>query len=491
MEIINKIKSAFSTSLTSEDVERMLVKTPFRRPMPSYGSFIIPSNGMDVNVPMPSIAYENISQDLFLTEIDPSGHKINDTSYYADRIKKDDDGKLYIHYMERTAFPIQDIILTKQLTHLAGNQINFINGSVKQTDKEKDLMVEFKQAWLTKNMEVALFESYKMEKSTGDTAFCAYIDENKNIGWRTFGYSNGETLFPSYDAMTGKPNSFARRYVSNGKLTVDVWNSTMFYSFESDNGKWVRKVRKPHGFTRLPIAYKRSDVGACWTLVQDIIDKFEIAISQLCESNKTFAFRIMFISGDEVDIRPDSSGVPSVIVGDKDSDAKMLEGADASTSFELQIKTLSNMMFMGSFVVTPPEVKGGDLPGVTIKILYSPAVEKAMRDAKEWNMFVDDVVSIFKEGYGIESGKITDFKTLKVRGEIVPYVHQNDTEVVNNINSSVTMGSLSVETATEMHPYSKNDEYDRVKKDQEAEQSAQVKPNITNPTNAAREAASI
>lgn len=488
--MVEKHESSQGIDISSEGVDALLTKTPFRRPMPSYDDFVIPSNGSDTSVPMSRVVYENISQDLFLTEIDPSGHKINNQFYYSDRIKKDDEGKTYIHYVERTSFPIQDIILTKQLTHLAGNPINFINGSVKQTEKEKQLMIELKQAWLTKNMEVALFESYKMEKSTGDTAFCAYIDENKEVGWRTFGYSKGETLFPSYDVMTGKLSTFARRYINNGNICVDVWNSTMFYSFESDKGKWVQKIRKPHGFRRIPIAYKRSDIGACWTPVQDIIDKFEIAISQLCESNKTYAFRIMFISGDDVSVKSDASGAPAYIVGDKDSDAKMLEGADASTSFELQIKTLSNMMFMGSFVVTPPEVKGGDLPGVTIKILYSPAVEKAMRDAKEWNQFVDDVVSIFKEGYGVESGKITDFKVLKVRGEIAPYVHQNDMEIINNINSSVTMGSLSTETATEMHPYSQNDEYERVMKDKEDEQSFQVKPNI-NPTNAARETASI
>lgn len=31
---------------------------------------------------------------------------------------------------------------------------------------------------------------------------------------------------------------------------------------------------------------------------------------------------------------------------------------------------------MGSFVVMPPEVKSGDLPGVAIKLIYSPSLEK-------------------------------------------------------------------------------------------------------------------
>ena len=470
------------------EIDKLLIKTPFRRPLPMYDTGFMPSNGNDTSVPTSRVQYINVSQDLFLTELDPNGHKINDPYYYADRQKVDEKGKTYIHFVERCAFPIQDVITTKQLTHLAGNPISFVSCSTNPTDEEKNTILELKQAWLTKNMEVALFESYKMEKTTGDTAFCGYLDENKEFGWRTFGYANGETLFPSYDAMTGKLSRFARRYTSEGQLKVDVWDNTYFYSYVSEDGEWKEASAKvKHGFSRIPIAYKRNDIGACWSLVQDAIDKYEIAISQLCESNKAYAFRVMFIKGDDVDIQPDANGVPSVIVGDATSDAKVLEGANASTAFELQIKTLSNMMFMGSFTVLPPEVKGGDLPGVTIKILYSPAVEKAMRDAKEWNKFVDDVLLIFKEGYGVEVSKVTKFKGLNIRGEIVPYVHQNDMEIINNINSSVTMGSISTETASEIHPYAKNDEFKRIEGEGEKEQSVQIQ----NPNNAAREAASI
>ena len=301
---------------------------------------------------------------------------------------------MYIHYVERCSFPIQEVITTKQLTHLAGNNINFVSGEIKPNKATKDLLVEFKQAWLIKNMEVALFESFQMEKRTGDTALCAYIDKNKEFGWRTFGYSNGDTLFPSYDKMTGKLKTFARRYFDGGVENVDYWDESEFSSYVNNDGKWSESIPpRKHGFSRCPIAYKRNEFGPCWSLVQDVIDKYELAISQLCESNKAYAFRIMFISGDDIDIQYDANGSPSVIVADQDGDAKVLEGADASSSFELQIKTLSNIMFMGSFTVLPPEVKGGDLPGVTIKILYSPAVEKAMSDAKEWNPFVAGIVT--------------------------------------------------------------------------------------------------
>lgn len=117
---------------------------------------------------------------------------------------------------------------------------------------------------------------------------------------------------------------------------------------------------------------------------------------------------------------------------------------------------------MGSFTVLPPEIKGGDLPGVTIKILYSPAVEKAINDKNFYNAPIDNVVNLFKEGYGIELEKTTQYNKLDIRGEIIPYVHSNDAETANIINTSVLDGSLSIETAAEIHPLAKNDEYNRI-----------------------------
>ena len=119
------------------EIDKLLIKTPFRRPLPMYDTGFMPSNGNDTSVPTSRVQYVNVSQDLFLTELDPNGHKINDPYYYADRQKVDEKGKTYIHFVERCAFPIQDVITTKQLTHLAGNPISFVNCSVNPTEEEK------------------------------------------------------------------------------------------------------------------------------------------------------------------------------------------------------------------------------------------------------------------------------------------------------------------------------------------------------------------
>ena len=242
-------------------------------------------------------------------------------------------------------------------------------------------MSEFKQGWIKKNMEERIFEAAKAEKITGDSAICGYVSGGV-FGTKVFSWLNDEILYPHYGNITGKLDAFGREYrtckkdsMTVSKEYLDVWDETYLTTYERANNLktkvvetfgfdgWSVVARSEHGFGFVPIAYKRSSIGACWSLVQDLIDKYELAVSNLCENNKAYAFRILFMKGDDVGISKfDSTGAPQVITGNKDTDAKLLERADASPSFELQLNILLKNIFTGSFVVLPPEVKGGDLP---------------------------------------------------------------------------------------------------------------------------------
>ena len=103
-----------------------------------------------------------------------------------------------------------------------------------------------------------------------------------------------------------------------------------------------------------------------------------------------------------------------------------LQAESASDSYMKQLDTLYKMIYEQSFAVIPPELRSGDLPGVAIKLLYSPAVEKAMSDAPEWQPFLNDMVRIFSFGYGIEVEMTSDFATLPLKYWIRPYVHINE-----------------------------------------------------------------
>lgn len=451
-----------------------------------------------------------VFQAEYLSQLDPDGHKINDPTYY-ENIKKEipilDENneptgkKRAVEVpIERVSVPLQRVILQKHLTHLCGEEIKFIYHNLNPSDTEAQTFIKFKQGWKKRNMETAKFEFCQSIKATGNGAFCAVID-NKKFSYRVFSYLNGDGLHPVHDSR-GNLRLFGRSFSAYDFQRqeevpyMEVWDdkycTLLSYSTDSKAGKsiaWDTKTFQPllgtapdsegwfvveepkrHGFRSIPIVYLKNEEGACWSGVQDLIDKLELALSQLFENNKAYAFRIMVVKGD-VEIQGDLKGqARAMLFNNDEGDAHFMEKADASDSFELQLKETLKYILMGSFSVLPPDTPQGDLPSVTIKIMYSPAIEQGLNDKNFYNRSLDKIISLFKEGYGLEEGNsVSDFEKLDLRGDITIYVHQNDSEVINNLVMGVTSGFTSIETAQEHSIYSAEDEANRLEKQKEQE----------------------
>lgn len=476
-------------------VKTLLVKEPFKRVIPKgyYGPNPLVSDA-SISVPMPDKPlFEIVSQSDFLRELYPSGHKINDPVWYPDKVTYMDSqevkeannskGAWVTEKVTRSSVPFQFIILLKHLAHLGGNPIEIMSSNRTQPQEMKDALAELKQGWIDKNMEVVKWECFKGGKATGDVACVMYMDKGK-VGCKVLSYLNGDTLYPHYDTK-GRMTKFARefkRMSEDGSVResfVEVWDNTYAYLFKRDDSTALKKAvnnilgafgldgyklveMEKHGFQRIPVAYKRLD-DVCWSMVQRTIDDYELSLSQLCESNKVYAFPILTMVGEDADVQVSANGRPFAITSN-DPDAKigMLNNNSGTEAFKLQLESQYKTIMLGSFIVTPPEVRSGDLPGVAIKLIYSPALENAMNDAHEWNGFIDDVFELFTYGYGIEKKMSAQFNALNAHARIEPYIHQNTAEVIQLLSQSVLSGVLSVETAIEKNPFSMTDEQKRM-----------------------------
>ena len=124
-----------------------------------------------------------------------------------------------------------------------------------------------------------------------------------------------------------------------------------------------------------------------------------------------------------------------------------------------------------SFTVKPPELKSGDLPGVALKLLYSPAIEAASNDAEKLHPFLNTVVRIAKYGIGVEQDMMASMVELPINAWIEPYVHQNKTETITNLATAVQNKFISKQTASERCPdFPMPDEFDRILREQKEEQ---------------------
>lgn len=481
------------------DLREIRVKEPFKRVTPfGYlsGRLINDDSGA---VPVDDrLIYQIVSQADFLREYEPTGHRVNDPIAYPDKKRKDPEtGQVYTEYMVRCAFAFQRIISVKQLTHLCGNDIQFDLADNKDDKGINQTFFTFRKGWAKKDMEIAWYETAKSVKITGDGAFVGYMKDVK-FYWKVLSYMKGDILYPHYDSITGKLSLFAREYMDydlNGKVKtswVEVWDNTNLYRFKRDTSGVKGKINilkelfgisgytlvsaNPHGFPFIPVAYKRDNMGACWTNSQDTIEQYELAFSQLSQNNMAYAFPIMYMKGEGIEIIGDSmTETIKAVSMDADADVGFLNKQDASTSFDTQLNNLYKLIYEQSFAVNPPELKSGDLPGVAIKLLYSPAVEYAMKDAQEYNTLIDDMVEIFKHGYGVEIVETSKFNLLSIYAWIKPYIHQNMTELVTNLATSVQNGFLSRQTASErISEYAVAQEWDRILKEEKEKQQADI-----------------
>lgn len=453
--------------------------------------------------------YTVLSQEEMLRQYYPTGHKILNDLLYPDIWKQDPDTKRwYQQKITRCALGFQQIITTKHIIHLVGNDVQFElsaqDGNDRQSDKVPDdantdpnvlfkteedsntvLLNDFRRGWMKLSMEGVFYEAVRSLMITAECAVVGYMDENGNAGFRSFSFLDDDKLYPHYDSITGELTLFARRfydYDEDGTAVtewVEVWDDTKLYRFKrsTPDSSMVTRIKdlfglngyekvseQRHGFNFIPVAYVRNENGTCWSAAQDTIEKFEEALSYFFENNKAFAFPILVVSGEGVELKGDANGaVKAISIDSSDGDAHFLDHNDVSASYNTLLTKFYDLIYEQSFTVKPPELKSGDLPGVALKLLYSPAIERAIEDAQILQPFLDTLVRMVKYAWGLKEDCLADMMNLGINAWIEPYVHQNDTELTTNLSQAVQNNILSIRTASErLTKYAKNDEYDRI-----------------------------
>lgn len=443
---------------TDRFIAWVMTKDAFVRPVPS-------------DIAKSPLEYVEVAQEEFLREYDPNSHKINAIKYYPNLIFREGEespAKVQIKARARTAVAWQRRILTKRVVALTGYDPDITSLRSQSDEKRQQALADFKEGWGIKKMDAGVHLAIKGDLKVGDTALCGYKSGGK-FGYRLFSFDRGDTLYPHFDPMTGDLTLFARtfkRRITNDRkgeseivTFMDIWDTANYVQYRSaaswevtaGGGAWVISEKmKPHAFPFCPVAYHRYG-EPCWAGSQSLIEEHELAISQLAENNAQYALRILYTLGAEFEMEGSTDGTPNRIDSiDPNAKVGFLEPADASGSFELQLKSLEREIMRCSFAVESPELKSGaDISSLTVKTLMQDSYLKALDDGKEYQGFLDKIVDIFVEGYGTETNKRADFIDLMPTATLHPYVFMSETEVVNTLVQLVSVGVLSKRSATE------------------------------------------
>lgn len=459
--------------------EQILRKKPFCVPVPNNykGTPIFMGQGLDVQIPE-GIQFINRTQSDFIREWFPSSHAINSILYYPNRIGQGQDGKMKAKVHTRIAIAYQQMIKTKRKTALAGNNVGMRLIANKNNQKHEDFLARVREGWEESNMEIAIDKCLNSDFITGDCAVYVYLTEGgKRVGWRTFSYLEGDTLYPHFHPYTGEICLLGREYTEdddegNPVRYLDVIDDKYFATFklggDSADEKW-EMVGDPiaHGFNFCPVAYHRS-TGPVWYPSQSLIDSQEMSLSQFAENNLSYGLRILYTLGAEFELETEADGTPTHI-DSPDPNAKVgylenAEGADGAFAKQLEIGHKNIMRC--SFAVETPEVKSGaDMSSLTVKMLFADSYIKAIEDSQEYQLFLDRVLALFMFAYGICTDMTKDLRDVKIKPYLDPFVFMSETEVVNALVQLTAAGVLSRRTATEIaynSGYGTAAEYERV-----------------------------
>jgi hypothetical protein len=462
--------------ISTDEVQKLLKKKVFIRAAPLVTMPLPAMATTSVNeyteATAPNTRFQKITQDKFLAELDPRSHDINNKTLYPDKLIKSivkvngvDTEQTTITEIARVSLSLQSMIATKQCVHLWAKQPKFTS----KRGLDANLFIRFKEYWTERNAQPALYLMAKSALTTGDGAICFFMSDGK-LQYKVWSYKDGDMLVPVYEPNGIDLKMFIRRYYSVPEGsdvsydTIDLYSQTSYTQIINKGSQWVVSIHEiVHGFSQIPIAYHR-EPDVAWGVGQDLIDKIERLLSDVRESNAYFAFGIMFLSGDDVQVLPPKTSQGKVIISqDSAASAKLLDQPDISGSLKFEFEQYTKQLYRntGTVVIDPEILKGGDQSGAYIKNLYNDAIQYAMDAKPRWQPVLEKIVSIVKEALELEDSEL-GFRELVVISEPDIYVPMNVAEEIRLVNESYNANTISQETASETNLLSTPDEWKRI-----------------------------
>ena len=429
-----------------------------------------------------------VTQSQMLDELDPNSHIIHNVWYRSNRPKykyneaTQTNERCGFEPVERVSIALQKAIRRHKVTHAFGNPVWFGNES---GDQSAEQMSKYKAHWNVSGMSNALLEFGNAAFGVAEGAIYCYV-ENDEIKYRVFSFEKGDLIAPCKDPKT-KKDAVVRTFLIEDVKCVEIYGSNdielwakagdslgltgidrlrqIWDNIEGEQSEdgYILITRTAHGLDECPVAYHRED-GPCWGDAQDNIDAIEKLLSDLLENGKYYNFQIMFLSGGAISL-PDVNFQGKAMGSESsDGDAKILEPADASNTFtislEQEFKAMCNAV--NAVFIDYKELKGQNDSGAYLRNLYFPETQWCMDAYARMHPFFKKLFSIFKKYVGIIERDSIGFERLKFSYMFTPFVPQNETEEIQNINSSVTSGTMSIETACEEHPQANPQEFQRL-----------------------------
>lgn len=298
------------------------------------------------------------------------------------------------------------------------------------------------------------------------------VNKNRAISCRVLDYDSGE-FFPYFDE-TGDMVFFIHRFqtreiIDLKEVTVNhiwIYDESAVSKLKDDGigGSYGFDKQEAHGFGKIPVVYMSQEKPEHY-LVKDAIDRIEVAISKLGNSNDYSGHPILFIQGEVAglpDKNADGKVMKTAIEFDEDTqkekprgDAKFLTHDNAPKSVQLELEYLEKYIYAMS---STPDISFANLKSVgniseaTLELMFLDCTLKKLMNEGQNRTDVERCISVMISGITTTSQKSLASLIPKTVFDIeFPSVLPNNfKENAETLAVAVNAGIMSKETAIEL-----------------------------------------
>ena len=473
-------KTADDVKALLTDREKLLRRKPFTR------GGVIQQNlkkqkpvhlGSKVAARQSSIKKEVITQDEYMSELDPYMHSVLfDENIPSICVKTVENGVQEIKFV-KSAQPFQQCIMEKQTLHMACLPMKFTLADKKPTETVQADFVTFKHYWDLRNQDGMKVKMVATAKSFGDAGLLYYIDRHGEVKSRLISYEDGYVIC-SHNDMNGDRMLEVVYYTSSdGDEVIDAWDDDNLYRivYLNDSGDYSLQVES-HPFGEIPLITKRTKVA--WDAGQTLIESYERLDNIFKVLQNKFGWGLLWVKGR---IDPKAKKIAGNIVLNDTSyegkgDAKFLEPPSPKNTIDTLDQIFAQIQIAtGTTFILPKDIHtSSDTSGIAVQMTQSLDIQTAKNGIVEWQNVADKMVRLFKRGLavelvkkGIKKDAITEFDKMNINAQFDIWQPFSETEYNNMLVSMKNGGILSQKTAVEVNTISRPDEVERIQREQE------------------------
>jgi len=358
---------------------------------------------------------------------------------------------------------------------------------IKTPDSINPLTEQVDLDWKNARLDYKIQQAKRIQKQETQSAILFYFKDlkpnnlinrivgantNRQISARVLDFESGE-FYPYFDE-TGDMKFFVHQFQTkvlnsetlrrDTKDNIWVYDEKQVTKFYRDGNGWRQEPSLPHGFSKIPVVYMSQEEPEHY-LVKDAIDRIEVALSKLGNSNDYTGHPILFIEGEVKglpDKNADGKALKSKIEYDEVTEkykpagnAKFLTHDNAPQSVKLELDTLEKYIYA---MTSTPDISFtnlksiGNISEATLELMFLDCTLKKLMNEGQNRTDVERCINIIISG--IVTTSKASFSSLVAQTyfniEFPSVLPNNFTEKVGTLAVAVNAGIMSKEKAVEI-----------------------------------------